>query len=305
MAFKTVLRAGCLAITLVLAAGAARADDASDLAKARAAYEARNYEEADRRIKSMLDPDTGTLKDPSLRSRARVVWGAALLGLHRPAEASAVFESLLLDDPAFEPDPLSFPSDVVEAIIDTRKRIIDKINLAKADQVRLVAERKAREEEEKRRAAEHLRLVEKLASEETVIERHSRWRALVPFGVGQFQNGQDALGWTLLVSESVMLAGAIVAFPFWYYNRGRVNDLAGADATKDPLRSYVSRANAAEAANWIFNGAFGALWAIGVLHAEATFVPDAKETRKRQIGRVVPLIEPQRGGGVLGIRGSF
>ena len=301
-----LLRALAAAVLVLSMGWDARADDQTDLAKARAAYEARNYEDADRRLHDMLDPATGTLKDPTLRAQARMYWGATLLALKKPADANAMFEKLLLDEPTFEPDPLSFPSNVIDAFFDTRKRIIDKINAAKAEQARLAAERRAREEEERRHAAEHLQKMEKLASEETITERHSRWVALLPFGIGQFQNGQTGLGWVFLTTEAVLLAGGVVAFPFWYYNRGRVNDLTGQDPNRDPLLTYRDRASAAAIANGIFNGAFAAVAIIGAIHAEATFVPEKKETRKRSIdARVTPVVAPQKGGGVFGLEARF
>ena len=53
------------------------------------------------------------------------------------------------------------------------------------------------------------RRCEPLASQESVVVRHSRWIAALPFGVGQFQNGQEGLGYALLVSEA-LLAGASI-----------------------------------------------------------------------------------------------
>jgi len=290
-------------LALALWGGAAHADEQSDVAKARAAYEAKNYEDADRRLRAMLDPETGTLKDANLRTQARMYLGATLLAEKKAPEASAVFEALLLDDPSFEPDPLSFPSDVVETFIDTRKRIIDKINATKAEHARQAAERKAREEEEKRKAAERVRLLERLATEEKVTERHSRWIAMIPFGVGQFQNGQTGWGWVFLGTEAAMLVGAGVAFPVWYYNRSHVNDLVGQDPDLDPLKTYRERANAAAIANGIFNGAFALTAAVGILHAQLTFVPEAVEMKKRPLPTVG--IAPQKGGAVLGVQGTF
>ncbi len=129
-----------------LAAAPARADDQTDLEKARAAYEAKNYDDADRRLWSMLNDDSGTLREPALRAQARMYWAATMLARKNPQEASGQFEKLLVeDDPSFEPDPLSFSSDVRDAFIDTRKRIIDKINAAKAEQARQQAARRAKD----------------------------------------------------------------------------------------------------------------------------------------------------------------
>jgi tetratricopeptide (TPR) repeat protein len=284
---------------------AARADDQSDVAKARAAYEAKNYDDAEKRLRAMLDPETGTLKDPSLRTQARMYWGATMLALKRKDEASAMFEKLLLDDPSYEPDPLSFPSDVIEVFIDTRKRIIDKINAAKAEQARLAAERRAREEDEKRRAKDYQGKLEKQASEERITERHSRWLALLPFGVGQFQNGQTVLGGIFLTSQMLMLLGGAVAIPVYTYNRGRAYDhwTQGQDPATDPIKGYLDRANAAKFVSVGFDIAFVATAAIGVVHAQLTFVPESVEVKKRPLPSVG--FTPTSGGGVLGLQGKF
>jgi hypothetical protein len=286
----------------------AHADDQTDVAKARAAYEAKNYDDADRRLWSMLNPDSGTLKDASLRTQARMYWAATMLARKNPQEAAEQFEKLLLDDPSFEPDPLSFPSEVIDAFIDTRKRIIDKINAAKAEQAKMAAERRAREEEEKRRAAARTRMLEQLATEERITERHSRWIAMLPFGIGQFQNGQKTLGWTFLGTEAAFLLGAVIAFPFYVYNRSQAAPYYGTNADVDPLKSYRERANTASIANGAFNVAFAVTAAVGIVHAQLTFVPQTDEMKKRplpQVSGVAPTMAPTKGGGVFGLEGRF
>ncbi len=298
-----------LATSFALAvASPAFADDQTDVAKARAAYEAKNYDDADRRLWSMLNPDSGTLKDAGLRTQARMYWAATMLARKNPQEAADQFEKLLLDDPSFEPDPLSFPSEVIDAFIDTRKRIIDKINAAKAEQAKMQAERRAREEEDKRRAAARVRLLEKMATEEKITERHSRWIAMIPFGVGQFQNGQKALGWTFLGAEAAFLIGAAVAFPFYVYNRSHAETARGSNPDADPLKSYRERANTASVVNGALNVAFAASAVVGIVHAQLTFVPQTDEMKKRplpQVSGVSPTVAPVQGGGVLGLAGRF
>jgi hypothetical protein len=299
--FKRAPLAAAL-IALVLWGGRARADEQSDLAKARAAYEAKNYEDADRRLRAMLDPDTGTLKDAYLRTQARMYLGATLLAEKKQAEASTVFEALLLDEPSFEPDPLSFPTEVVDAFIDTKKRIIDKINQTKAEHARQAAERKVREEEEKRKAAERVRLLERLATEEKVTERHSRWVAMVPFGVGQFQNGQTALGWVFLGTEAALLVASAVTVPFYRDQRAQALDAyVQGDTTRS--QAYFDRATNLRNANAGLDVGFVVVAAIGILHAQLTCVPDPSETKKRPLPTVA--VEPQKHGAVLGIQGTF
>ena len=51
-----------------------------------------------------------------------------------------------------------------------------------------------------------------LARTERVEEHNSRWLALLPLGVGQFQNGNDGLGYLLLLSQSALLAASITTY---------------------------------------------------------------------------------------------
>ncbi len=311
MTCKRVLLALVTAAALS-AAPPARADDQTDLAKARAAYEAKNYDDADRRLWSMLNPDSGTLRDPQLRTQARMYWGATMLARKNPQEAADQFERLLLfDDPSFEPDPLSFPGEVLESFIDTRKRIIDKVNSAKAEQARLQAERRVREEADKRRAAERIRVLEEMATEEKIRDNRKRWIALLPFGVGQFQNRQMGLGVALLATEAAFLTAAVVAFPFYVYNRGRAATYYGTNPDADPLRTYRDRANTASLVNGVMNVAFGVTAVVGIVHAQLTFVPYVDEVKHRPLPKVstlegvAPSFAPAPGGGVVGLGGRF
>ncbi|APR99493.1 hypothetical protein [Pajaroellobacter abortibovis] len=50
-------------------------------------------------------------------------------------------------------------------------------------------EQRARQEAKQQQELQRLHLLEQMTSEEIVIEWHSRWIALLLFGVGQFQSG--------------------------------------------------------------------------------------------------------------------
>lgn len=69
-----------------------------------------------------------------------------------------------------------------------------------------------RENELARRRAEQREYreqqLEKLAREESLVASNSRYIATIPFGVGQFQNGDEAVGALFLVSETLLLATA-------------------------------------------------------------------------------------------------
>ncbi len=153
-----------------------------------------------------------------------------------------------------------------------------------------------------------MRLIEQMATEEKIRDNHSRWIALLPFGVGQFQNGQKTLGAVFLGTEVALLVGAAVAFPFYVYNRGRGLNYYGTDPNADPLKTYRERANTASVVNGVLNVAFAITAVAGIVHAQYTYVPYVDETRRRplpKVSNVTPLVAPSRGGGVLGLEGEF
>ena len=153
-----------------------------------------------------------------------MIWGAVMVAKGRTKEAGELFEQLLLKDPHFEPDPLSFPTAVLDAFSDTRSRIRERLNAQAQEHARREADRRAREASEKQREVARMRLLERLATEERSIERRSRFVAMVPFGAGQFQNGDRGLGWAFLGAEALFLAVGSAAIPFYYAERAAYED---------------------------------------------------------------------------------
>lgn len=208
MRLRIVLAAAIVALG-TLVSGAARADARSDLEKAHNAYVARKYEDAEARLRTLLA--SGELKDPDSVADARMYLGAVLLAEKKDEEAARTFEQLLTDEPEYRPDPLRVSLEAADALTDAKTRMRDKIAAAQAERVRQAQAAQAKLEEEKQRQARRLAMLEELASTETVIERHSRWFALVPFGAGQFQNGQTVEGWLFLIGEGLLAGGSVVA----------------------------------------------------------------------------------------------
>ena len=219
------LRIAVAAAALVLgAARSARADGAADLEKAHNAYVAHQFPEAEARLRALLDPASGSLVNADDVADARMYLGATLVSERRPEEAQATFTQLLTDKPDYQPDALRVSLDAIDAFTDARTRARDKLATLQADRVRKAQEERARAEAERQRQARRLAMLEQLASTERVTERGSRWVALVPFGVGQFQNNQRGLGWTLLVSEGLLAAGSGVGAALTYYDVVQRND---------------------------------------------------------------------------------
>ncbi len=304
--FRAWLVAATVAVGLAMATPAA-AQGRADLDKARAAYLARNYPEAEQRLRSLTDPKTG-VKELTLLSQARMYLGAVLLAQGRREEAIDVFEKLILEDPPFEPDPLGYPTDVVNTFIDVRVQLQERIRQAAQNAAKLEAERKAREEEEKRRYAKWLEDVKKMASEEKVTVHHSRLVACVPFGVGQFQNGSPVLGWTLLGIESALVVGTAITVPMKIYARNRaVEEQAGNDL-QGKADAYNRRSDDIRTVNLALSGAFAAVAIAGIVQANFAYVPETTEIKKRELpsptAKIAPSIAPIPSGVVVGITGA-
>jgi len=304
---SAALAAACLTVSFV-----ARADEQSELEKGRVAYYAKQYDEADERFRKMLDPKTGTVHDPVIVSQARMAWGAVLFAKKKREDANALFEQILLSDAQFEPDPLGYPTDVLNAFIDTRARIRDKLNAAAQAAARSESDRRAREEAERKRQVARIGMLEKLAGEESVTTRNSRFVALVPFGVGQFQNGQRTLGYVFLGTELALATLSLAVVPFYVSNISAADD-AMLNRDRTLADGYLSRANNVRIVNLVACGALGATALVGILQAELSFVPEWKTIKKRKVPEVasvapyvVPLVAEDRSrGAVLGVTGRF
>ena len=303
-------------LLIVAVAPRARADEQSDLDKGRNVYLARQYDEADARFRTMLDAKTGTLHDPALIAQAQMYWGAVMIAKGRSEDASALFEKLLLRDAHYEPDPLSFPPEVLDAFVDTRTRIRDSLNAAARENARREAERKAHDEAEKVRQVERLKLLERLASEEEITDRHYRFVAFIPFGAGQFQNGQKALGWTFLGVESALALAGAITVPLYYAElKGAKDDYVPAtqNFATSLGQTHLDRANNYRIANLTLYAGFAATALIGIAQANFAYVPDVHITKKRLVDAspsFVPTLSPvatEKGvsGGVFGLTGRF
>jgi hypothetical protein len=290
------------AVALVMVAQReARADAAADLEKARRAYVAHKFDEAETKLRALLDAKTGGLDDPDSIADARMYLGAVLLAESKRDEANGMFEKLLLEKPDYEPDTLRVSLDAIDAFIDTRKRLQDKLAAIKAEKIRLAEAEKFKADMARRSAELRLATLEKLATEEIVTTKNDRFFALLPFGVGQFQNGQTTLGYTFLTGEALLGAGSIVGAALMFYNSAQTQAaVLRGDGTAP---AYNARAQESAWVGDIFGGAFLLAAVVGIVHAELTFVPEKVTVRKRQLPPVT--LSPFVGPGGVGVQGTF
>jgi hypothetical protein len=293
-----VVAAPLVCVTL---APSARADAAADLEKAHNAYVARQYDEAEMRLRALLDAKTGTLVDPDKVADARMYLAATLIAEKKSDEANALLEQLLTDRPDYQPDPLRVSLEAIDAMTDARTRIRDKLAALQAEKVRKTQEEKAKIEAERVKQQVRLAQLEQLASTEIIEHTNSRLLAMVPFGAGQFQNRQTALGWTFLLSEGALAIGSGISAGFWYYYVQQ--EQAGVNAKDGTAKGYRDLAAGWSVAGDAMFGGLALVALIGVVHAQLTFVPETVETRKRPLPPVT--LAPTIGPGGLGLVGRF
>ncbi len=289
-------------VVLLLVARGARADPIGDLEKAHSAYVAHKYADAEARLRALLDPATGDLKDPDNIADARMYLAAILVEEGKRSEAGEVFEKLLLDKPDYAPDPLRVSIDATHAVFVARSRLHDILQRVQAERVQREQADKAKAELVRQREAQRQAMLEKLAGEERVVDRSSRWKALLPFGVGQFQNGQDGAGWVFLSAEALLAVSSAVAAAVSVYDGSQQ---ANATARQDEETAQVYNENARTAAyvDLALAGGFLLTAIAGAVHAELTFVPEHVTVRKRELPRlsIVPIVGPSG----IGLAGRF
>lgn len=260
------------------------------LARASMLFDSGRYDECVQRFHSLLDPTKeGHLKNESAIERSRVYLAACLTGLGRVDEADAVLEKAILANPLMSPpDSLAFPEVVIDRFLKTRQRLVGEIRRAeqaRLDEARRQAEQaRSREDSERRRIEE----LEYLASQEIETYRNERWIACVPFGVGQFQNGDPALGWLFLGSE-LLLGGGVVG--------SLVADRVFA-AQDDPTASNDANRRASDARGTAYDllllSSYGFLGVatLGVIEAQVSFVPEVRSVRSRTLPKRLRAPEP-------------
>jgi hypothetical protein len=305
---------GCLGLSTLALAGAARADEQQAFELAKNPFDAGQFAEAHLRLSALLDPalplceaqSSGRCRvaDADLVERARALDAASLLALKREAEADALIAKILRQNPQYVPNAALFPQEVVDRFTVVRGQLRPELEAiaqqrAREELTRRMAGQKQRDAEEK-----WISELERLAGQETRVVPNSRWIAMVPFGVGQFQNGDTRLGVVFAAGEVILGAAALVTVAI-------VNKLA-VDLF-DPTLSIDKNATNARirtvtVVNQITFAAWAAVTVAGIVQAQVGFVPEHSTTQARPVPprpKVGPLAAPVPGGAVFGLAGTF
>lgn len=271
---------------------AAHADPRGEFEKARASFLAHNWTDAEQRFRALLDPESG-LKERTLISQARMYLGATLISEGKRDEAQDLFGKLVIDDPSFEPDPLSYPGEAINTFIDVRQSMLAQIRTEMQNRAKAEADRLAREAAEKEAQRVWIERVKAQAAEEKITVRHNRVVACLPFGVGQYQNGDVVLGSLFLGAQVAAVAGSTITYGMYLYARSRENEelnRPGSDVNQ-LVPQWHNRAEDLRLVNLGFAGAFVLVAGLGILQANIAYVPEVAEKKRRDLP---PLETPGR-----------
>lgn len=274
----------------------ALANDFDQFQSARAAYESLNYERAAQLFRALLAEATPGDRRP-LVLESRKYLAATYMFLRRHPDAVAQFELLLNADHEYVLDPLAFPNEVVAKFNEVKARVTTERAAVEQQRAARETEERTRSEQADRQQREAFEKLVKLAGTETVQQLNSRWVAMVPFGAGQFQNGDNGLGVALAVSEGLLAATTLVTF------------LLHESLRDEPAPAVPADARLAEGAfrytNQISFGLLLAIAATGIIDAQVRFKPATLYERPRQLPPDVLQLRVSAGPQNFGISGRF
>lgn len=182
-------------LVLLSSAPARAATPAQDLDQARTAFRSGEYADAISLLSSLLYP-TARLADSALLAEAHLLLGVSYFETGKPSSAAREFEEALFIDPTM----------VLEAGVFS----VEAVTFFKEKKEEL--ERKARDDAEKARLAKERDRLRRAIENMVVIEKRRYGVNFIPFGAGQFQNGDTKKGIFFFVSQAVFGGTSLTAY---------------------------------------------------------------------------------------------
>ena len=288
--FPPKLAPALAGLAVLLGARVCRADDTQELELAKNRFNAGQYEEAHQQFARLLTPtlpgcDKGPstacrLTDADLIERTRVLDAASLIALKRPALADAQIETVLRQNPAYAPSPALFPQEVVDRFTEVRGRLREELDKLAEQQAHEALKRRLADQQATDTQEKWIADLQRLAGQERRIEVNSRWIAMIPFGAGQYQNGDTRLG-ALFTASQLALGASLITSGVLAQN------YAGFDRSRCNEQCYVQVASAFTTATLVNRVSFGALLGVavvGIVQAQIAFVPE----RVTSVPRALP-----------------
>ncbi len=197
----------------LLGAELSYATPAQDFSRARETFRRGEYREAIPLLKDLLYPNA-RLSSRSDLAEAHLLLGVSHFETGNKAEAEVEFEKALRYDVGLTLDPLLFSEGAV----------------AFFEGIKAAYKKKAEQEAEKLRLAEERDRYRKALENLYVYEKRSYYVNFIPFGAGQFQNGDNGKGLFFSVSESLTCGASGVIFSYLILKYGLGGDVPPEEA---------------------------------------------------------------------------
>ena len=248
---------------------------ADALNRARVTFEYGDYAQASKLLSALVQ--AGRFESPQAKAEAYRLLGLSLFYQGRKSEASDAFLQYLYLEPDAELDPFFVPPAAVSFFDQVKKQAEPRLApLRERRRAELELQKRAAAEEAERRRqreleAERRRLQEISPSIERRVVQHEFWVTLMPFGIGQFQNGDRSLGITLATAQ--VISGAASAGSALLIETLRNEDTGRFDNTGSGATQYKI-AQRLDIVKWVGAVTFFALWAGGAVHAAINYKPE-------------------------------
>lgn len=288
------MRLGLALIALLIALPARAAPSVAPsaaLVQSRLQYQRHEYKEAEETLKQIVD---------QLPTEEGVVEAHRLLALSyffqkKVPEARQEVIAILALKPDFKLDPALEQPVAVSFFENIRKEQEERLREIKLRQVEEAEQ--ARKDDERRRAAEHARAQRVFV--EKRVEKHSRLIALLPFGIGQVQNGERGKAALFGTTEAVFGALSLAS---WIAVQEKFPNAKFDPADKGLAETLLGLQLASGVAFW-------AMVVAGIIDAEVRFKPEVvrykelPEGKRKATFNLAPFVSPGLYG--LGVNGAF
>ena len=268
---------------------------ADELRRGKNAFDRGEYDRAIEILRPLLYPEIRLESEGQIVQAYRMLGVAELFQGHNEAAADE-FRKLLQVRPSYRFDPLLDPPLVVDLFNGVLHSHESELATLEAKQ-REAALARQREREQ----------CEKLRAGPSVIEqrfaRNSFLINFVPFGAGQFQNGQRGRGWAFLAAEVTLAAVSVAAFStnFALYGarptRGCRYDTRATpclpgdiDHTDEDRSRWLLRTQVASGAAFFVAVAWGVADALYHYRPETPLAPSGQPTAKSSVPRLLPVL---------------
>ena len=243
--------------------------------RARVTFEYGDYAQASKLLAALVE--VGRFESASLRAEAYRLLGLSLFYQGRKGEAYSAFLEYLYLDPDAQLDPFFVPPAAVSFFDQVKKEAEPKLAPIRAQKraEQEARQKSATEEAERRRQREleeeRRRLQQLTPPVERRVVQHEFWVSMMPFGIGQLQNGDRTLGMVLATAQ--VIAGASSAGSALLIEELR-DTSTGRFSNNGPGSTPYRTAERLNVVKWVGAGIFYALWAAGAIHAAIRFQPE-------------------------------